>query len=54
MFRQLSETEEWQTYTETEALLGDFLSGDALQDYFIEEREKHRTILQDMGEVGSS
>ena len=54
MFRQLSETEEWQTYTETEALLGDFLTGDALQEYFLEEREKHRTILQDMGEVGSS
>ncbi len=54
MFRQLSETEEWKTYTADEALLGDFLSGDDLQAYFIEEREKHRSILEKMGEAGSS
>jgi tripartite-type tricarboxylate transporter receptor subunit TctC len=54
MFRQLSETPEWKTYTADEALLGDFLSGDDLQAYFIEEREKHRNILEQMGEAGSS
>ncbi|MBL3570533.1 hypothetical protein BV509_12765 [Rhodovulum sulfidophilum] len=49
MFRQLSETEEWRKYTAEQALLADFLTGDALQDYFIEERDKHAQILREMG-----
>ena len=50
MFRALSETEEWQTYTKEQALMGDFLSGDELQAYFLEERAKHAEILSVMGE----
>ncbi len=53
MFRQLSETEEWTTYTEEKALMADFLTGDDLQAYFLEERAKHADILQIMDE-GSS
>ncbi|RAP43321.1 hypothetical protein BYZ73_01020 [Rhodovulum viride] len=49
MFRQLSETEEWRKYTAEQALLADFLTGDALQDYFLEERDKHAQILREMG-----
>ncbi|WP_414897769.1 tripartite tricarboxylate transporter substrate binding protein [Rhodovulum sp. YEN HP10] len=48
MFRQLSETEQWRKYTEEQALLADFLTGDALQAYFLEERDKHAEILRDM------
>lgn len=54
MFEQLSQSEEWQTYTEEKALMADFLTGDELQAYFLEERAKHAAILQEMeGETGS-
>ncbi|MEM1064761.1 MAG: tripartite tricarboxylate transporter substrate binding protein [Pseudomonadota bacterium] len=53
MFEALSQSEEWQTYTQEKALMADFLTGDALQAYFLEERDKHAEILQMMGE-GSS
>lgn len=53
MFEQLSQTEEWQTYTKEKALMADFLTGDDLQAYFLEERAKHDEILKTMGE-GSS
>jgi len=50
MFRKVSETEQWKTYTQEKALMNDFLSGDELQSYFLEERDKHRGILRDLGE----
>ena len=53
MFEKLSQLEEWQTYTAESALEPDFLTGDALQQYFLEEREKHAKILESMDE-GSS
>lgn len=54
MFRQVAETEEWKTYTADNALVADFLTGDALQAYFLEEREKHAAVLAAMGSNGSS
>ena len=54
MFQKLSETEEWQTYTKDKALMADFLAGDELQAYFLEERAKHAAILADMEADGSS
>jgi tripartite-type tricarboxylate transporter receptor subunit TctC len=54
MFEALSQTEEWQTYTAENALVGDLLTGDDLQAYFLAEREKHRVLLESMGEGGSS
>ena len=54
MFQKLSETAEWQQYTTDKALMSDFLTGDDLQAYFLEEREKHATILADMEGDGSS
>ncbi|MBS0124951.1 Bug family tripartite tricarboxylate transporter substrate binding protein [Thetidibacter halocola] len=53
MFRQLSELPEWQKYTQDESLEPAFLTGNELQAYFLEEREKHRAILAGM-EDGSS
>ncbi len=50
MFEALSQTEEWQTYTADKALMADFLTGDELQAYFLEERAKHAEILEKMGE----
>ncbi len=45
MFEKLNASEEWQTYTQTEALMADFLTGADLQAYFLEEREKHAKLL---------
>lgn len=50
MFEKLSQSPEWVKYTETEALMNDFLTGADLQAYFLEEREKHRALLTAMGE----
>ncbi|WP_247080974.1 tripartite tricarboxylate transporter substrate binding protein [Marivita sp. S6314] len=54
MFEKLSETAEWQQYTTDKALMADFLTGDELQAYFLEERAKHAAILADMEGDGSS
>ncbi|MFN3614436.1 MAG: Bug family tripartite tricarboxylate transporter substrate binding protein [Rubrimonas sp.] len=45
MLRALSETEEWRTYAEENALVTDLLTGDELQAYFLAEREKHAELL---------
>ncbi|MEO1563269.1 MAG: tripartite tricarboxylate transporter substrate binding protein [Pseudomonadota bacterium] len=54
LFRKLSESAEWQEYTASKSLLPDFLSGDELQNYFLEERELHRQILTETGEIQGS
>jgi len=53
MFEALSQSEEWQTYMGENALMGDLLTGEDLQAYFLAEREKHRVLLDAM-EGGSS
>lgn len=50
MFEQLNESEEWQTYTVESALMADFLTGDDLQAYFLQERDKHAELLDAIGE----
>ncbi len=50
MFEKLSASQEWQTYTQEKALMADFLTGDDLQAYFIEERSKHADLLNSMSE----
>lgn len=50
LFTRLSESEEWQSYAEEQALLTDLITGDALQEYFLEERARHADLLEGMGE----
>ena len=50
MFENLDASNEWQTYTSEKALLANFLTGDELQSYFLEERDKHADLLGSMGE----
>ncbi|WP_227268669.1 tripartite tricarboxylate transporter substrate binding protein [Roseobacter weihaiensis] len=50
MFEKLNASEEWQTYTTEKALMADFLTGDELQAYFLDERGKHADLLGKMGE----
>jgi putative tricarboxylic transport membrane protein len=50
LFTRLHESEEWQTYAEEQALVTEFLTGDELQAYFLEEREKHAELLNSMAD----
>ena len=50
MFENLSQSEEWQTYTAEKALMADFLTGEELQAYFLEELENHADLLKTKGE----
>ena len=51
MFEQLSALpKNGRHYTADEALMADFLTGDDLQAYFLEERDKHAELLDAMGE----
>lgn len=54
LFQRLSENEEWQTYLAENALVGEVLTGQALQDYFLAERQKHADLLKSMGELKGS
>lgn len=45
MFTQLSKLPEWQEYADNKALFTDFLTGDELQAYFVEQRTAHAGIL---------
>ncbi len=45
LLRALSETEVWQEYAAEQALMTDFIYGDELQEYFLQEREMHRELL---------
>ncbi len=51
MFEQVAATEEWQKYAAEQALLTDLLTGEPLQEYFLVEREKHRELLEQLGEL---
>ena len=48
LLRALSETEQWQNYARDQALFTDFIYGDELQQYFVEQRELHAEILDSM------
>ena len=54
LFQRLSESERWKTYMAENALEGEFLTGEPLQAYFLEERQKHADLLRAMGELQGS
>jgi putative tricarboxylic transport membrane protein len=41
LFRKLFESAEWQEYRDKNSLRGEFISGTALMNYWMMEREKH-------------
>lgn len=41
LFRKVFNTPEWQAYREKNSLFGDFLSGQDLMNYWLDQREKH-------------
>lgn len=53
VFEQVYKSKDWQNYLTTKGLLPGWLTGQALQDYFLKGREDHRKLLTAMGEIKS-
>ena len=51
LFTRLSETEAWQTYAAEQSLETDFITGDELQAFLLENRDKHEALLRELGEI---
>ena len=51
VFQQVFDSEEWQTYRKKKSLYGDFLTGQELKDYWAREKEIHRAMLKEIGEI---
>ena len=51
VFQQVYDSPEWQEYMTKKSLQGDFLTGQALKDYWVEERDIHEGLLREMGEI---
>jgi putative tricarboxylic transport membrane protein len=51
VFKKVYDSEEWQTYMKKKGLIPGWKTGVELTRYFVEEREKHRALLMDAGEI---
>ena len=51
VFDKVYKSDEWQEYLNKKGLIPGWLTGQALTDYFVEEREAHRQMLQAAGEI---
>jgi len=49
LFKKVYDSPEWAEYRKKKSLQGDFLSGDALKQYWMNERDIHRVMLTEMG-----
>ncbi len=51
VFDKVYKSQEWQDYLDKKGLIPGWLTGQALTDYFVEEREAHRKMLKAAGEI---
>ena len=51
VFKKVYESAEWQEYMKSKSLQGEFLTGEALVDYWKRERANHEKMLKDIGEI---
>ena len=51
VFDKVYKSDEWQNYLKTKGLIPGWLTGQALTDYFVAEREAHRAMLKEAGEI---
>jgi len=51
VFKNVYESEEWKGYMKKKSLLGEFLTGDDLRDYWKVNNETHRKLLKEIGEI---
>jgi len=51
VFKKVYDSKEWQSYMKKKSLQGEFLTGDALKSYWATQKETHRKMLKDIGEI---
>ena len=51
VFKKVYDSEEWQTYMKKKSLLGEFITGEDLVDYWKVNNETHRKLLTEIGEI---
>ena len=51
VFAQVYASDEWQSYMTKKSLLGGFLTGKALKNYWAKEKAIHKVMLKDIGEI---
>ncbi|MEM0989946.1 MAG: tripartite tricarboxylate transporter substrate binding protein [Pseudomonadota bacterium] len=51
LFQEVFESDQWQSYREKKALLGDKIEGDDLLNYWTEQRDRHEAILKASGAI---
>ena len=51
VFKKVYGSTEWQRYMKKKSLVGKFITGTKLHDYWLMERKKHRKLLKQIGEV---
>lgn len=51
VFKKVYDSEEWQQYMKSKSLLGEFMTGDDLVDYWKVNNETHKTMLREIGEI---
>lgn len=51
VFANVYDSDEWQEYKKKKSLLGDFITGDELKSYWVNEIANHKTLLKEIGEI---
>jgi tripartite-type tricarboxylate transporter receptor subunit TctC len=51
LFRKVYESPEWQEYMTKQSLQGEFLTGEALREYWQRELKNHETMLKEIGQL---
>lgn len=51
VFKKVHNSPTWIAHTKKKSLFRDFITGSELKQYFLSEREKHRKLLKDIGEL---
>jgi len=51
VFKKVYDSEEWQQYMKKKSLLGEFITGDDLMDYWKVNNDTHRKLLTEIGEI---
>ena len=51
LFKKLYQTPEWQEYMKSESLRGEFITNGDLKSYWIDQKDEHKRLLKNTGEI---
>jgi len=51
VFKNVYDSKEWQDYMKTKSLIGEFITGNDLEDYWQVNYETHEKMLKEIGEL---